>query len=154
MHRTMNIAQPFTLVRVISFSLIAAFMGYYAAIPFGILFVTNSLIACVIGEKASWYHDEKRKDLLLVTAFTGICAPFCFLPNSVLHKRYLKCSLLSTNLVILSCLLYLKNLPSNIPPDDLVETEGYRHLRFQSLTANATSNATGACLLMFVEFTD
>ena len=135
----MNIAHPYTLVRVVSFSLISAFMGYYAFIPFVILIVINFFIAM-----GSCYLTDGRgeSDLLFVTAFSGLCAPFCFLPSSGVHKRYLKRSLLTTNLVILSCLLYIKNLPSNISPADLVQTIGYRHLRFESLIANATSNAT------------
>ena len=134
---------PHTMVRVVSYALIAGFFKYYSFIPFAILLITNSIIALVT---ANQHSDDPTNGLLFVTLLAGLCAPFCLGPKSVSHHSYLRRSLLSTNLLLLACLLFLNFLPSIFNPAVLIKTPGLGHLRFESLfnsTHSTVLDATG-----------
>ena len=105
---------PHTLVRVVSFSLIVAFLKFYSAVPAAILLIANAIIAVVVARvnNQSGFHNEG----LLASLLLGLCSPFCLDPASVLQHRYLRRSLLSTNILILSSLLFLRCFPFVLPP--------------------------------------
>ena len=156
---------PHTLVRVISYSLIAAFLKYYAAIPAAILLITNTILALVSFAHAQWAiahadadddddHPTENAFYIFVNVFAGLCAPLTVCPPLKEHFRYLRRSLLSTNLLIMTSLLFLKFLPGILPPSVLVKTPGLEHLNFESITSgahNATSNATGPYFSIFIK---
>ena len=104
---------PHTLVRVVSFSLIAAFMKYYTVTPATILIITNSIIALDVARRNT---EDKSNAVLFGTIAAGFCAPFCVEPTYLSHRRYLRRSLLSTNILILISLLFLLCFPFIIPP--------------------------------------
>ena len=103
---------PHTLVRVLSFSLIAAFMKYYSAIPAAILLTTNSTIALV----TSRMNKDDDCDTLYVAVLSGLCVPFVGVPKSVSQQRYMSRSLLSTNILIFIGLIFLLFFPLITPP--------------------------------------
>ena len=149
---SMMFVLPHTLVRVISYSLTAAFLKYYTAIPAATLLITNSIIAL------SGFGDDFRygdaPPFLFVTLLAGLCAPFSMCPAKKPHLKYMRRSLLSTNLLIMTSLLFLKFLPGILPPSVLVKTPGLEHLNFESITSgahNATSNATGPYFSIFIK---
>ena len=128
---------PHTMVRVVSYALIAGFFKYYSFIPAALILFTNTMIAILTARKHS---DDPYNSLLFVTLLAGLCTPFCLGPKSVSHHSYLRRSLLSTNLFLLACLLFLFFLPSIFHPAVLVKTPGLGHLRFESLF-NATHSS-------------
>jgi len=144
---------PHTMVRVISYALIAGFLQYYSLIIFAILLITNAIIAVVTARK---YSDDPRNSLLFVSLLAGLCTPFCMEPKSFSHHRYLRRSLLSTNLLLLACLLFINFLPSIFHPAALIKTPGLGHLHFESLTCanDTTLNPTGAASTTEVDSTD
>ena len=83
---SMMFVLPHTLVRVISYSLTAAFLKYYTAIPAATLLITNSIIAL----------SGDGDHFLLVTLLAGLCAPFSMLPGCKDNLTYMRRSLLST----------------------------------------------------------
>ena len=138
---------PHTMVRVITYSMIAAFLKYYATIPAAIILITNIKIAHGVFAKEN--HSGTAR-FLFVTLFAGLCAPFVMLPSSEDLLRYMRRSLLWTNLILMGSLLFINFLPGILPPAVLVKTPGLEHLNFESLTSgafNATSNATGPYFL-------
>ena len=68
---------PHTLVRVVSFSLMAAFMKYYAIIPATILIIVNSVIALDVARRN---EKDNSNNVLFGTFAAGFCAPFCMDP--------------------------------------------------------------------------
>ena len=111
---------PFPLVRVVSITLICAFLKFYAIIPVAIIIITNIIIAFV----ATWRCGA------FFTVLASFCAPFTFNPESPPHRFYLRISLLTTNLILIPCLVFIFFLPSIIPPEILIQTQGFQHLNF------------------------
>ena len=109
---------PHTLVRVVTFSLTAAFLKYYAVIPATVLIVANTAIALRVAKQNK---DDDGNDPLFATVAAGLCAPFVILPAYVSHHRYLRRSLLSTNILILLVLLFLLCFPLIVPSDNLAD---------------------------------
>merc|ERR550534_17047 len=66
---------PHTAVRVMSFSLIAAFFKFYAIVPALVLLVTNIIIARAVAKRNK---DDEGNGYLFITLLAGLCAPFCF----------------------------------------------------------------------------
>ena len=114
---------PHTLVRVVSFTLVCAFLKFYATIPAALILTTNTITAIV----ATWRHRD-GESFLYATVLAGLCAPFVLAPRSRSHRLYLRVSLLTTNLILLPSLVFIFFLPSIIPPEILIQTQGFQHL--------------------------
>ena len=117
---------PHTLVRVVSCTLVGAFLKYYATIPAALIMTTNTLVALVAARK----HKDNNNFLLYATVLAGLCAPFTLVPRSSSHRLYLKLSLLTTNLILIPCLVIVFFLPFIVPPEMLIQKQGFQHLNF------------------------
>ena len=102
-----------------TFSLSAAFLKYYAAIPAAVLIIANTVIALAIAKQNKKNDDGNAA--LFVTVAAGLCTPFVISPLFVSHHRYLRRSLLSTNILILVGLIFLLCFPLIIPSDNLAD---------------------------------
>merc|ERR550534_1479137 len=111
--QSMLFVVPHTAVRVISFSLVAAFFKFYAIVPALVLLVTNTIIARAVAKRNK---GDEGNGYLFITLLAGLCAPFCFETHFLSHQRYLRRSLLTTNLLLLIGLLFLFFFPSMVPP--------------------------------------
>ena len=131
---------PQTVVRVLSFALILAFLKYYATIPAAVCITTSIIIAIVSAEKypirinympdGNWPVPETGNDMLFATVLAGICVPFTSEPRNPSHRLYLKLSMLTTNIYLLICLLVIYFLPHITPPETLIQRKAFQHLNF------------------------
>ena len=65
---------PHTLVRVVSLTLVGAFLKFYATIPAALILTTNTIVARVTAQK---HRDNNSNNFLLyATVLAGLCAPF------------------------------------------------------------------------------
>ena len=119
---------PHTLVRVVSLTLVCAFLKFYATIPAALIMTTNTIVALVAAQKHKHKYDYNY--LLYATVLAGLCAPFTLNPRSRSHRLYLRLSLLTTNLILIPCLVFIFFLPSIIPPEMLIQKQGFQHLNF------------------------
>ena len=117
---------PHTLVRVVSFALVLAFLKYFATIPAAVGLITSTIIALV----AARYDEDKEYHFLYATVLAGICAPFTFNPRSPSHRLYLKFSMLTTNIYHIICLLVIFFLPNIMSPEILIQIDAFQHLNF------------------------
>ena len=124
---------PHTLVRVVSFTLVCAFLKFYATIPAALILTANTIAAIVTTSRNrndDNIKDEERYKIVFLygTVLAGLCAPFTVAPRSSSHRLYLRVSLLTTNLILLPSLVFIFFLPSIIPPEILIQTQGFQHL--------------------------
>ena len=135
--KSMLFVAPHTAVRVMSFSLIAAFFKFYAIVPALVLLGTNTIIARAVAKRNK---GDEGNGYLFITLLAGLCAPFCFETHFLSHQRYLRRSLLTTNLLLLIGLLFLFFFPSIVPPCFIPQ-----HVYFES-------NTTGPQILKKIAF--
>ena len=126
--KCMTFVFPHTLVRVVSLTLVCAFLKFYSTIPAALILTTNTIVARVAARK---HKDNNSNNFLLyATVLAGLCAPFTVTPRSRSHRLYLRVSLLTTNLILIPCLIFIFFLPSIIPPEILIQKQGFQHLNF------------------------
>merc|ERR1712130_612558 len=82
--------------------------------------LTNTVIARSVAKQYKNVEADLNEDLF-VTVAAGLCAPFVMEPKHVSHHRYLRRSLLSTNILMLVGLIFLRYFPLVIPSDNLAD---------------------------------
>ena len=113
---------PHTLFRIVSFSLTAAFLGYYSLIPFFLLLVMVIISAlCTAG--AHW--------LMLWSVPLSVISPCVVNPSSSSGRSLLKLSLLAASAVLLPTLTIIRILPL-LSTEASLCTPGLTHLRLSS----------------------
>ena len=115
---------PHLLFRVTAVTFCAAFMGYYAFIPFTLL------LFFVIGNFLMIGADDR--DLFVTLPFT-IVAPTLFDATKQKCRTLMKRTIIITNSILLITLTFIFVLPVLVTPKDLASTYGLCHLNFQSL---------------------
>ena len=115
---------PQTLVRVVGITLVFAFLKFYAAIPVALIMITNTINALI----AVMCYSYDDSHFLFATVLASFFAPLALTPGSRSHRLYLRLSVLTTNLILIACLVFIFHLPDIIPPEILIQTEGFQHL--------------------------
>ena len=128
---------PHTMARVVGFSVIAAFLKYLILIPILLLFLVNFVIL-VRALRGADHTFANPLGPMLPCILINLCTPFTWNLVQVCERRYLRHSLLSTNLTILVCLLLIAIFLSYVSPETIVTHPAFEHLCFDSLSAEDT----------------
>ena len=128
---------PHTLFRSFSIAVIAAFIGYYAFIPFAAIFILNACITFCCASRSESYQ--------IVSLVTSFFTPSVLAPDESADRGLLKRSTLVSTIGLLTSLITIFFLPTIFTTESaLLAAPGLHHLNFSNSSSpcNPVCNAT------------
>ena len=150
--RIMLFFAPHVFFRTIAMTLIAVYLKWYSLIPLTVYLLINLIITFVVDKKYRGQQedtdDASQNMLTIQNYFLSLFAPSVVATFTKLSRETLKYTMLSSTIILLPCLIFIRLLPL-FNPETTSCTLGLYHLNLLlpvpecSACFNITTNVTG-----------